>query len=210
MSVALPGRRIQGGSSRKGRGSRTPLCRPTSACITEMKCVPETESRTNVEEKEGVPLYIQTLNRIFGHKNAEAFLHPLSKEDMIVPKAQEIYKKAKGLRSEEVWKLLRDESESKLMAMDSSNPPPSVVRLCNETLTRKRLQEVQKRADRRKSCLALMYQTAQANLRQTARLLARNPLPDYSCLLSGDSPRKYFTRDTLVKLAVSPALCEIL
>ncbi|KAG7454613.1 hypothetical protein MATL_G00261610 [Megalops atlanticus] len=182
----------------------------------ELKRVPEPSSQTNVEEKEGVPLYIQTLNRCI----VQAWVGPWmvkwgwscgvteGKEDVIAPKAQEIYKKAKGLRSEEVWKLLRDESESKLMAMDSSNPPPSVVRLCDEKLTRKRLQEVQARADRRKSCLALMYQKAQANLCQTARLLARNPLPDYGCLLSGDGPRKYFTCDTLVKLAVSPALCE--
>ncbi|CAB1345891.1 unnamed protein product [Coregonus sp. 'balchen'] len=107
---------------------------------------------------------LSTFKRYRGNK---AFLQPVSKDEIIAPKAREIYQKAKVLDSKEIWNILREESESKLAQMETAIDGPSVIK------------------------------ASEANLDRRTLLIANNPLPDLHNLKEGDSPTKYLAGNPL-------------
>ncbi|XP_045069491.1 testis-specific gene 13 protein-like isoform X1 [Coregonus clupeaformis] len=129
----------------------------------------------------------------------KAFLQPVSKDEIIAPKAREIYQKEKVLDSKEIWNILREESESKLAQMETAIDGPSVIKAFNDRLECQKLLEVQGqgKSSRHKNRVALMFKASEANLDRTALLIANNPLPDLHNLKEGDSPTKYLAGNPL-------------
>ncbi|XP_014063568.1 uncharacterized protein isoform X1 [Salmo salar] len=123
----------------------------------------------------------------------KAFLQPVNKDEIIAPKAREIYQKAKVLDSKEIWNILREESESKLAIMETAIGGPSVIKAFNDRMECQKLLEVQGqgKSSRHKNRVTLMFKASEANLDRTALLIANNPLPDLHNLKEGDSPTKY-------------------
>ncbi|XP_041709445.1 testis-specific gene 13 protein isoform X1 [Coregonus clupeaformis] len=137
----------------------------------------------------------------------KAFLQPVSKDEIIAPKAREIYQKAKVLDSKEIWNILREESESKLAQMETAIDGPSVIKAFNDRLECQKLLEVQGqgKSSRHKNRVALMFKASEANLDRRTLLIANNPLPDLHNLKEGDSPTKYLAGNPL---APAPALTK--
>ncbi|XP_046878499.1 uncharacterized protein LOC124469328 isoform X3 [Hypomesus transpacificus] len=84
--------------------------------------------------------------------------------------------------SQEIWNILREESES-----------------FNERMECRKLMELQGRSQSHRSRVALMFKASESNLDRTTLLMANNPLPDLHSHQEGDSPTKYLANDILAQ-----------
>ncbi|XP_046878498.1 uncharacterized protein LOC124469328 isoform X2 [Hypomesus transpacificus] len=149
------------------------------------------------EDKKNFPFHIQALERTSGKKASESVLK--LGDVPIAVKAREIYQKAKVMDSQEIWNILREESEARLARIEMSHSWHTVIESFNERMECRKLMELQGRSQSHRSRVALMFKASESNLDRTTLLMANNPLPDLHSHQEGDSPTKYLANDILAQ-----------
>ncbi|KAG5261482.1 hypothetical protein AALO_G00284750 [Alosa alosa] len=120
------------------------------------------------------------------------FYQPVSKDEVISPLAKEIYRRAKVLDSQEIWNILRAESESKLAQL----PMSSLLKLLDEQQKCKLMAEEKDRTVLQRCRVMLMYKASQFHHDRTTLLITNNPLQTADDPTGPSSPARYLHHDT--------------
>ncbi|XP_062384070.1 uncharacterized protein LOC134071389 [Sardina pilchardus] len=136
-------------------------------------------------------------NKAVGSTFSQAFYQPVGKDEVISPLAKEIYQRAKVLDSQEIWNILRAESESKLAQLPVSRKVPSLIKLLDEQQECKRMAEEKDRTVLQRGQVMLMYKASQFHHDRTTLLITNNPLRTADDPMGTSSPAKYLHPNTL-------------